>query len=94
MSDDLAAAMFPAEWAAASRATGRKARNRRRALRRRADHEAAMTPLRAAGRSCASCRNFEKGPPGIGGRICSADSDFQGYARAVPTGLCPKWRDQ
>lgn len=94
MSDDLAAAMFPAEWAAVEGATGRKARNRRRALRRRADHEAAMAPLRAAGRSCASCRNFEKGPPGIGGRICSADSDFQGYARAVATGLCPKWRDR
>lgn len=90
--DDLAAAMFPAEWAAASRATGKRAQNRRRSLRRQAEYESAMVPLRAAGRSCGSCDSFEKAPFPTKGMICDAESDFHGYTRAEATGLCPRWR--
>lgn len=90
--DALAASMFPRLWAEAERLTGRKRRERRRSLRRRAEYEAAMIRLREAGRSCATCSSFEKAPFPAKGMICDADSDFHGYTKAEATGLCPRWR--
>lgn len=90
--DALAAQFFPAEWAKAITQTGKKAQNRRHILRRRAEYEAAMVPLRSAGQSCAGCVSFQSGPPGIGGKICAVESDHAGYVRAEVSGLCPHWR--
>ena len=90
--DALAAKIFPEKWAHALTRRGKSGRNLRSKLRMRAEYERDMIPLRAAGHSCATCRNFQKGPPGIDGMTCAAESDFRGYVLATADGLCPKWK--
>lgn len=90
--DALAAEIFPERWAIAQALKGKRGRNMRCKVRNQAEHERDMRPLRAAGRNCASCRSFQKGPPGINGMTCAAESDFRGYTLATADGLCPMWK--
>lgn len=85
----LAAKLFPREWATVANLPG--ASKARQKLRQRAVTEVKLRALRAAGASCATCRSFEKRDPtpGIKGPWCSAKSDWEGYVLAKPNDLCP-----
>lgn len=86
----LAAEMFPREWAAALKVTGKRGNNRRANLRKRALNEQAMIPLRAKGATCATCRHRRR-VAGIAEPVCDLDSDFHGYAITALDRLCPDW---
>lgn len=91
---DLAAKLYPAEWASASRMTGRKGQARRARLRQQAVYEMRLRPLREAGASCLTCANRTK--VGGVGQTCDIDSDFHGYAviKDPSTQLCTDWADR
>lgn len=88
---ELARSMFPQEWAATLSLPGEKRRRRQANLRRQAIYEQRLAPLRAAGKTCASCDNFRRRGMG-GGHICLAESDFHGDMLTTPDNLCADWR--
>lgn len=89
--DQLAAEMFPTEWATLAAQTGRKASRSRNNLRARAEHEFFLRPLRAAGCSCATCSAYRKYPHGKG-HVCDDESSGGTYTMAEADGLCANWR--
>lgn len=70
---------------------GEKRRRQRYRARKAAAHEARMTELRQSGASCGSCKHFERGPPGIKGRVCGLESDWQGYMPTTADQLCTNY---
>lgn len=81
----LAAKMFPREWARVATASG--ASKARQKLRQRAEAEVQLRALRATGASCVNCSSYERRPMGKEMR-CAAESDFYGDVIAKPDGLC------
>ena len=84
----LAAEMFPREWAAVASRPG--ASKKRQQLRQRAEEEVKLNDLRASGASCATCGSYRTADPtpGMKGPWCAAESDWKGFVRAKPDGLC------
>lgn len=74
-----------------ARSPGEKRRRQAKRDRERAAYLTAVTTLRAAGASCATCKHRGARPVGGDGPICELDSDFHGYAPVKMTGLCPSW---
>ena len=68
-------------------------RRRRQAKRERdrAVYEALLAPLKAAGASCGTCRNYKVAPYDKTKRICEIDTDRDGYTVVKADGLCPHW---
>ncbi|SFL99885.1 hypothetical protein SAMN03159423_4809 [Bradyrhizobium sp. NFR13] len=68
------------------------ARQRRIAKReqKRSEMMTALSVLRQAGQSCASCKHIRKAPFGFGPgvKVCELDSDSEGYAIVEQSGLC------
>lgn len=80
--DDLAAYMFPAEWARIATAPGKsRARNN---LRKHAENRIVLDALRSAGRSCLSC-------DGRTHNRCEMLSDFSGNVSVPMDHLCVHW---
>ena len=71
------------------------AKKRRDAIKRET-RRAIMDTLRVAGKSCGSCRHFERKPipsmPGTG-TSCSLHSDFHGYSMVKADHLCGDWME-
>jgi hypothetical protein len=86
--DDLAAYMFPKEWARVVLMAG--ATKKRQQLRKRAEQQVIFDQFLAAGRSCASCCHFEFADA-VNKMTCAMGSDFYGYQIAKANGLCLDW---
>ncbi|MGR0185486.1 hypothetical protein [Azospirillum aestuarii] len=84
----LAAELFPREWAAVATRPG--ASKKRQQLRQRAEAELKLRGLRASGASCATCGSYRTSDPtpGMKEPWCAAESDWKGFVRANPDGLC------
>lgn len=64
-------------------------RRREKRERRHAEYLAATEALKAAGKFCSNCQDYERAPTGIKGRICALQSDSDGYVIVQPTYVCP-----
>ena len=65
---------------------GKKAKRERERL----DWNRMMQVLREQGASCSNCKHFGS-VFGIDGPICELHSDWDGFVRAKPDGLCTGW---
>lgn len=68
-----------------------EARQRRREKRqlKLAERQAVIDALRTAGKLCSNCRDYQRAPIGLHGRICALQSDSDGYVIVQPTHVCP-----
>lgn len=88
---ELASTIFPDRWARVASLTGRKGQEARRTLRRQAESEIILRPLRAAGASCGSCKFRGKHPHMRAQPTCDIHSDFHGYALTTLDRLCVQY---
>lgn len=88
--DALAAHYFPKQWKKVAGVPGKS--KRRQQLRRWAEIEQKLEPLRAAGSCCGNC-NYWKSSSAITikGNYCEINSDFYGYAITPANHLCTYW---
>lgn len=73
---------------------GEKRRRKAKREREQAAYEAAMAPLRAAGRSCLGCAHRKKSFAAGNKHICTLTSDFHGYTIIKLTDLCADWKER
>jgi len=87
--DALVASRYPEDWARANSKLRTK-------LRKRYREDCKLDELRAAGRSCATCKHFELLPfvSLVHKHMCSLTSDFYGQVVAQKHELCTDWKDK
>ena len=70
---------------------GEKRRRKAKRERSQTAYKAAIAPLRAAGRSCASCHHYTRVPLSTK-HHCAEESDHNGYAIVQPSYVCHLWQ--
>lgn len=89
--DALAAHYFPKQWGKVAGVPGKS--KRRQQLRKWAENQRDLEPLRAAGSCCGNCDHWK--PPStatIEENHCEVHSDFYGYAITPKDHLCIYWK--